>query len=47
VVIVGRTPDGDYKAVSKADDTTLFFDNVKEKVQDIKGTEILIYTEGP
>lgn len=43
-VIVGRTADGDYQAVGKAADQTWTVTNVKPRVREMKGTDILTYT---
>ena len=45
-VIVGRTPSGDYHAVSKAGDATITVTNVKARVREMKGTDILTYVIG-
>lgn len=43
-VIVGRTADSDYHAVGKAGDQMWTVTNVKPRVREMKGTDILTYT---
>jgi hypothetical protein len=45
-VIVGRTANGDYHAVNKIVDQTFTVTNVKARVREMKGTDILTYTVG-
>lgn len=45
-VIVGRTASGDYHAVSKEGEQTLTVTNVKARVREIGGTDIVTYTLG-
>lgn len=46
-VIVGRTADGDYHAVTKEGEQTWTITNVKPRVREMKGTDILACTIGP
>ncbi|HEY2585624.1 MAG TPA: hypothetical protein VGI81_07665 [Tepidisphaeraceae bacterium] len=45
-VIVGRTADGDYHAVDKIGEQTFTVTNVKPRIREMKGTDILTYTIG-
>jgi hypothetical protein len=45
-VIVGHTAESDYQAVSKAGDATITVTNVKARVREMKGTDILTYVIG-
>jgi hypothetical protein len=45
-VIVGRTPTGGYHAVNKGGRQTFTVTDVKPRVREMKGTDILTYSIG-